>query len=181
MIILETARLVLREMTWDDVDNLQGIFSDPEAMRYYPKTKSIEETLDWIEWNRASYRAFRFGLWIALLKDSQTFAGQCGLVMQRVEDLPEVEIGYLFLRKFWGQGLATEAASACRDYGLDKLGYERLISLIDPRNLASRRVAEKIGMAFEREVEHLNKRVCLYALHAKNGEAERMQNTVIHR
>lgn len=107
------------------MDNLQGIFSDSEAMRYYPKTKSLAETLDWIEWNRISYRAFGFGLWIGLLKDSYTFAGQCGLVMQRVEDLPEVEIGYLL---FWGQGLATEAATACRDYGLNELGYERLIS-----------------------------------------------------
>ncbi len=87
--------------------------------------------------------------------------------MQRVDDLPEVEIGYLFLRKYWGQGLATEAAAACRDYGINRLGYTRLISLIDPANIASKRVAEKIGMAFEKETFMFNKEICVYAVHAK--------------
>jgi ribosomal-protein-alanine N-acetyltransferase len=83
--------------------------------------------------------------------------------MQRVDDLPEVEVGYLFLRKYWGQGLATEAARASHDYGINQLGYSRLISLIDPRNIASKRVAEKIGMAFEKETFMFNKRLCVYA------------------
>jgi RimJ/RimL family protein N-acetyltransferase len=120
MIILETERMLLRQMEMSDVENLQGIFADPEAMRYYPKTKSIEETEEWIRWNRSSYHLFGFGLWIALLKESGKFAGQCGLVMQRVDDLPEVEVGYFFLRKYWGQGLATEAARASRDYGINQ-------------------------------------------------------------
>ena len=169
MIVIETERMLFREMNYDDAPNLLGIFSDSEAMRYYPRTKSLEETLDWIERNRASYHLWGFGLWIAMLKDSQEFAGQCGLVMQRIEDVPEVEIGYLFLRKFWGRGLATEAAKAVRDYGFQKLEYDRLISLIDPGNAASIRVAERIGMKFEKEVEHLNKHVCVYALH-KTGD-----------
>ncbi len=163
MIILETKRMLLRQMEMSDVDNLQGIFADPEAMRYYPKTKSIAETEEWIRTNMLSYRVFGFGLWIAILKESGAFAGQCGLVMQRVDDRPEVEVGYLFLRKYWGQGLATEAARASRDYGINQLGYTRLISLIHPRNIASKRVAEKIGMAFEKETFALNKRLCVYA------------------
>ncbi|MEM8531784.1 MAG: GNAT family N-acetyltransferase [Chloroflexota bacterium] len=72
-----------------------------------------------------------FGLWIAVLKQTNQFVGQCGLVLQEVENRSEVEIGYLFLRKLWGQGLATEAACACRDYGFDQLGFTRLISLPD--------------------------------------------------
>jgi RimJ/RimL family protein N-acetyltransferase len=167
MIILETARMILREMDINDVENLQGIFSDPEAMRYYPKTKTVAETEDWIRWNRLSYRVYRFGLWIAILKETGAFVGQCGLVMQRVDDAPEIEIGYLFLRKYWGQGLATEAAEACRDFavnyvGPNRLGYTRLISLIDPRNLASKRVAEKIGMALEKEAMLFDKRIEVY-------------------
>jgi len=168
MIILETERMILREMNMNDVENLQGIFADPEAMRYYPKTKTVAETEDWIHWNRLSYRVYRFGLWIALLKESGAFAGQCGLVMQRVNDEPEIEVGYLFLRKYWGQGLATEAARACRDYavnyvGPNRLGYTRLVSLIDPRNLASKRVAEKIGMTREKETMLFDKRIEVYA------------------
>jgi RimJ/RimL family protein N-acetyltransferase len=167
MIIFETARLVLREMNMNDVKNLQGIFSDPEAMRYYPKTKTVEETEEWIHSNMMSYRAFGFGLWSAILKENGAFAGQCGLVMQKVDDEPEIEIGYLFLCKYWGQGLATEAASACRDYavnhvGHNRLGYTRLVSLIDPRNAASKRVAEKIGMRLEKETMMFGKRIEVY-------------------
>jgi ribosomal-protein-alanine N-acetyltransferase len=77
-----------------------------------------------------------------------------------------VEIGYLFLRKLWGQGLATEAARACRDYGFNQLGYRRLISLIGPANLASRRVAEKVGMTLEKEIIKWNMPICVYAIQA---------------
>jgi RimJ/RimL family protein N-acetyltransferase len=87
--------------------------------------------------------------------------------MQEVEGRQEVEIGYLFLRKLWGQGLATEAARACRDYAVNRLGHTRLISLIDPGNLASRRVAEKVGMSREKEIVKWNKRLCVYTLAAE--------------
>src|SRR5215210_188544 len=68
------------------------------------------------------------------------------------------------VRKFWGRGLATEAARACRDYGFDDLGYARLISLIDPANGASRRVAEKVGMSLERLTQKWDKTVCVYSI-----------------
>ena len=90
---------------------------------------------------------------MAVLEDSGEFVGQCGLTIQEVEGKNEVEIGYLFLRRFWGRGLATEAARAARDHGFNTLGYERLVTLIDPGNLASRRVAEKVGLTLEKEVE----------------------------
>src|SRR5829696_4502640 len=108
--VLETERMVLRRMEMSDVDDLMGIFSDPVAMRYYPGTKSRREAEDWVRRMLASYRDNGFGLWAAILKDSDEFAGQCGLTVQEVEGEEEVEIGYLFLRQFWGRGLATEAA-----------------------------------------------------------------------
>ena len=162
--VLETKRLVLRRMEMADVDDLMGICSDPVAMRYYPATKSREEAEEWVRWTLDSYAEHGFGQWVATLKDSGEFAGQCGLTVQEVEGVDEVEIGYLFLRRFWGRGLATEAATAARDHGFYALGRERLVSLIDPRNTASRRVAEKIGLALEKEVWKWNKRVCVYAV-----------------
>ncbi|HEX6709528.1 MAG TPA: GNAT family N-acetyltransferase [Rubrobacter sp.] len=161
--ILETERMFLRRMEMSDVDYLMGIFSDPVAMRYYPGTKSRQEVEDWVRWTLESYRDHGFGLWAALLKDSGEFVGQCGLTVQEVEGKEEVEIGYLFLRKFWGRGLATEAARASRDHGF-RLGYKRLVSLIDPGNLASRRVAEKTGLTLEKEVWKSNKNICVYAI-----------------
>jgi RimJ/RimL family protein N-acetyltransferase len=166
VIVLESERILLRRMDLGDVENLQAIFSDPVAMRYYPATKSESETEDWIRWNLASYATNGFGLWVAMLKDTGAFAGQCGLVAQEVEGRREVEIGYLFLRKLWGRGLATESAAACRDHAINKLGYTRLVSLIDPANTASRRVAEKIGMTLEKEIEKWGKPVCVYSLNA---------------
>ena len=102
----ETERMVLRPMDMNDVDDLMGIFSDPVAMRYYPGTKSRQEAEEWVRGMLASYRDHGFGQWVAILKDSGEFAGQCGLTVQEVEGEEEVEIGYLFLRKFWGRGLA---------------------------------------------------------------------------
>jgi [ribosomal protein S5]-alanine N-acetyltransferase len=162
--VLESDRMALRRMEMSDVDDLMGIFSDPVAMRYYPGTKSRQEVEEWVRWTLESYRDHGFGLWVALLKDSGKFAGQCGLTVQEVEGKEEVEIGYLFLREFWGRGLATEAARAARDHGFHALGYERLVSLIDPGNLPSRRVAERVGLKLEKEVWKRNKNICVYAI-----------------
>jgi len=162
--VLETERMALRRMDFGDVESLRGIFEDPEAMRFYPSTKDEGETRGWIQWNLDSYARHGFGLWIATLQETGAFAGQCGLVVQEVEGRREVEIGYLFLRRLWGQGLATEAASACRDYALQKLGIPRVVSLIDPGNVASRRVAEKVGMRLEREIVKWDKPICVYVM-----------------
>jgi RimJ/RimL family protein N-acetyltransferase len=162
--VLETERLILRRMALSDVDNLLGIFSDPVAMRYYPGTRDRQETIGWIEWTLGNYERDGIGLWVAILKETGEFAGQCGLVVQEVDGRREVEIGYLFLRRCWGRGLATEAARACRNHGFDRLGYDRLISLIRPDNLPSRRVAERVGMTLEQEIERRGMRMCVYAI-----------------
>jgi ribosomal-protein-alanine N-acetyltransferase len=163
--VLQTERMMLRQMERGDVDvALMGIFSDPVAMRYYPNTKSRQEAEEWVRRVQESYRDHGFGLWVAVLEDSGEFVGQCGLTVQEVEGKEEIEIGYLFLRKSWGQGLATEAARAARDHGFHMPGCERLVSLIDPGNLASRRVAAKVGLTLEREVWKWNKEICVYAI-----------------
>ena len=163
--VLETTRLSLRRLALSDVESLLGIFADPEAMRYYPATKSRQQTIDWINGNLASYATHGFGLWAVLQKSTMEFVGQCGLSMQRnVGGLDEVEIGYLFLRRHWNMGFATEAAIGCRDFGFTALGRPRLVSLIDPRNAASRRVAQKVGMSLEKEIDRWGKRIQVYGI-----------------
>lgn len=164
--VLETERLRLRELTVKDVGNLQGIFSDPEAMRYYPSTFDVERTQQWIQWNRESYQANGYGLWALEDKHTSEFLGECGITIQNVEGAPEDEIGYHVLRTHWNKGYASEAAQACRDHAFTKLGKDRLISWMIPDNLPSRRVAEKIGMSLEKEV--VNNRgtaSVVYAIH----------------
>lgn len=150
MIMLETERLLFRRMTLDDVDCLMEIFSDPIAMQYYPSTLSRGLAQKWIEWNIEKYEEHGFGLWICELKSDGGFVGQCGIIPQVVDEIDEREIGYLLARKHWKKGLATEAASAVRDYGFDNLGIHRLIATIYHKNIPSIRVAERLRMKFEK-------------------------------
>lgn len=164
MFQLETNRMILRKMKLSDVGKLSRIFTDPIAMQFYPSTKNEEETVAWIKWNQGNYEKYGIGFWIAENKQDGEFIGQCGLVPQEINLQQEIEIGYLIVRKYWGQGLATECAIACREYGFHKLGHDRLISLIDKRNVASRRVAENVGMTWKKEISKWNKTIQLYSI-----------------
>ncbi len=160
MPILETPRLLLREFVADDLDALAGILSDPETMRFYPAPLGRTDAAEWIRRNQLRYRTDGHGLWAMCLKSTGELVGDCGLIRQMLEDTEEIEIGYHVRRDSWGLGYATEAARACREYGFARLGVERLISLIRPENLPSRRVAEKNGMTVWKSVtwrgfEHL--------------------------
>ncbi len=160
---LETGRLNFRELTPADVANLQKIFSDPVAMEFYPSTKSKAETLEWIDWNIQSYQESGFGLWALIDKGSGEFVGQAGLILQQnVDGADETEIVYLLERKYWGNGFATEAASSCRDLAFSRFDCERVISLIDPKNFPSIRVAGRIGMVLEKNVQRWGKTVDVY-------------------
>jgi len=151
-VIIETPRTFLREFVATDVDALAAVISDPDTMRYYPVPFDREAVEQWILRNRRRYAINGHGLWAMVLKSSGELVGDCGLVRQTIEGIEEVEIGYHVRRDLWSQGLATEAAAACRDYGLAHLSVDRLVSLIRPENLPSRRVAEKIGLRVWKEV-----------------------------
>jgi RimJ/RimL family protein N-acetyltransferase len=145
-----TARLAFREMTPHDLDDMAALLSDPDVMGYYPRPKSREEASAWIAWCRRLYQDHGFGLWLLTLRDTGEFVGDCGLTPQQVDGSTEIEIGYHIRTAFQGRGLATEAASACRDYARDILKVDRLVAIIDPRNRPSQRVAEKLGLVVER-------------------------------
>jgi ribosomal-protein-alanine N-acetyltransferase len=150
--LLETEQVRLRLYTTDDLDDLAGIVGDAVTMRYYPRPFSREEASNWIERNLRRYTEDGHGLWAMVSKGSDEFVGNCGLVKQWVDGREEIEVGWLVARRRWNQGFATDAAIACRDYGFGVLGLDRLISMIRPENVPSRRVAEKIGMSVEKEL-----------------------------
>jgi len=106
---------------------------------------------------------------VLILKETGRVIGECGLVWQEVDGVAEIEIGYHLRRELWGLGLTTEAARACRDYGFNQLGCDRLICLIHPDNLASRPVAEKNGMKLIREMEWQGRPTCVYAIAQGRG------------
>ncbi len=151
MIRLETARLVLREMTPDDTPALHAVVGDAETMRWYPRPYSIGEVQEAIARQISRYPSGA-GLLAMVLRDTGGVVGDCGLVWQQVEGNTEPEIGYHVHRARWNCGLATEAARAVMDYAFSMLRCNHVISLIRPGNLQSRRVAEKNGLALERIV-----------------------------
>lgn len=152
-IILETKRLILRHQVITDLDDLWALYCDPEITKYIPDApRSREEAKEELEWHMNGHpRHPDLGLWATIHKETGNFTGRCGLLPWTIDGQNEVEVAYTIAREHWGQGLATEAARAILHYGFEKLNLSRLISLIDSENIASRRVAEKIGMAFERE------------------------------
>jgi RimJ/RimL family protein N-acetyltransferase len=165
---IETARLVLRPLTPEDEVALATVLSDAETMRWYPRPFTGDEVREWIERQLGRYSS---GTGLLGLVEKQTggLIGDCGPVWQEVEGRTELEIGYHVSRERWNQGLATEAARVVIDYAFENLGVERVVSMIRPENLASRRVAEKNGLTLERMVFWRNYETCIYQRTRSSG------------
>jgi len=155
MIILETSRLILRHQLPGDLDDLYALYCNPEITKYIPDApKTYEEAREELEWFMNGHPKYpELGLWATIHRETGKFIGRCGLLPWLIDGQHEVEVAYSLAQEFWGQGLATEAAQGILRYGFEKLDLSRLICLIDPENIASQRVAEKIGMTFEKRVD----------------------------
>ena len=151
VIVLETPRLVLRHFTPDDGDALAEVLCDRENMRFYPEPFTRTDCDGWVEKCITRYRDDGYGLWATIRKADGQFIGDCGLLRQLVDGTTETEVGYHLARRFQGYGYASEAARACMRHAFTVLGRPRVISLIRPENLPSRKVAERNGMRVEKE------------------------------
>lgn len=167
MIRLETERLVLREMKPEDAPALVAVLGDAETMRWYPRPYTFAEVEEAIARQIGRY-AGGAGLLGMVLKENDSLIGDCGVVWQEVEGLAEPEVGYHVHRTFWNRGLATEAARAAMMYAFTALHCDHVISLIRPENVASRRVAEKNGLAVDRVVFWRNYDHCVYRREREN-------------
>ncbi|MDQ4120232.1 MAG: GNAT family N-acetyltransferase [Acidobacteriota bacterium] len=147
---LETDRLILRMFTPDDLDALDSIFNKPDVMKYLgaqgaPMSRAETETalLSMIKhWERHGY-----GRWAVIFKQNQKLIGCAGL--RNYED--DAELVFLIDQPYWGQGIATEIALACLNFGFEKHNFKKIIAFARPQNTASRNVMEKIGMRFVKE------------------------------
>ena len=163
-LVLETARLRLRRFRREDVDAIFAIISDSVAMQYYPKAFGRRDAMGWVERNLRRYQDDGYGLFAVTLKSSADVIGDCGIVQKNVEGEVAMEVGYHFRRDQWGHGYATEAARGCMGMAFRDFGAEKVISLIRPENMPSRRVAERNGMKIEREVIHYGLPTLVYAM-----------------
>lgn len=147
---LETDRLFFRMFTSNDLNALDAIFSNPNVMKYLglqgePMSRTETETalLSMIKhWERHGY-----GRWAVISKKDQKLIGCAGL--RSYEGI--AELVFLIDEPYWGKGLATETAFACLNYGFETHNFEKIIAFARPRNIASRKVIEKVGMRFVKE------------------------------
>ena len=146
--ILETERLILREMTDNDYDALAAVLTDSSIMQHYPYTFDEARVRSWISRNRDRYVRDGFGLWAVCLKENGEMIGDCGLTLQPIDGKQLPEIGYHIRRDLQRRGYAREAAAAVRDWAFTHTAYPALYSYCKYTNEPSRRTAESIGMRF---------------------------------
>ena len=158
-----TERLSFRSMQHTDHRLLKNIFQNKDVMRYYAALKSEKEIDEWIHWNKSYYLSYGVGMWMVEDRQTQRFIGQCGLVPEKIEGSVSIELGYLFTPENWGYGYASESAAVVRDFAFYSLAIPTLISIIDPENTPSIKVAENIGMTYQRPVKRWNRSFSLYA------------------
>lgn len=144
--ILETERLILREMAQADFSDLCIILQDDDVMYAYEGAFNNDEVQRWLDNQIKRYKECGFGLWAVVLKETDKLIGQCGLTMQDYNDNTVMEVGYLFQKEYWHQGYASEAAIACKQYAFNKLNVMELYSIIRDTNIPSQNVATRNGM-----------------------------------
>lgn len=144
--IIETKRLYLREMTVFDLPYLSAILQDKDVMYAYEHAFSDEEVHQWLQKQQLRYKKDGFGLWAIIRKSDHQMIGQCGITMQNCNGTQVKEVGYLFAKKYWHQGYATEAAEACCQYAFDHLQTDEVYAIIRDNNQASINVALRLGM-----------------------------------
>lgn len=144
--IIVTDRLYLRKMDENDLLSLGVVLKDPEVMYAYEHAFSDDEVRQWLDRQLERYVRYGFGLWAVILKETGTFIGQCGITMQDTPDGSVPEIGYLFAKRYWHCGYASEAAQACKKYAFETLGFTEIYSIIRDSNLPSQAVAKRNGM-----------------------------------
>lgn len=145
--LIETERLIIREMLQSDFDALCKILCDEEVMRTaYGSAFSPEEAQNWLNRHFKRYAEYGFGLWAVVLKETNEMIGQCGLTLQGWRDKEMLEIGYLFQKAYWHKGYAAEAAIACKEYAFNVLNASTVYSIVRDTNTASQKVAVRNGM-----------------------------------
>jgi RimJ/RimL family protein N-acetyltransferase len=144
--------LILRPFADGDFDAYAAVHADPEVTRYLTGNPLPR----WEAWRSFAmfvghWQLRGYGVWAVEEKATGAFAGRAGL--HNPDGWPGPEVGWTFGRPFWGKGYATEAGRAAMNYAFDVLGWGHIISVIHPENIRSIRVAERLGMAYERDAE----------------------------
>lgn len=144
--MIESERLLLRQMDQEDFGEIARMLRDPEVMYAWGHPFSDEAIRNWIQQQLERYRKDGIGFLLALDKGLNQTVGQIGLLRLDFKGTLQWDLGYLLLKEHWGKGYATEGAAACLDYAFRVLGAEKVLCDMRPMNKASIAVAERLGM-----------------------------------
>jgi RimJ/RimL family protein N-acetyltransferase len=158
----ETARLRADPIAMTDEPWLRVLHHDERVMATLGGIRSDEETRRFLEEKLTHWRERGFGMWVFRSRDSGEPVGRGGLQHMVVENVPEVEVGYTVGAEDAGRGYATEMTDEMASVGFRDLGLASIVAFTLPTNLASRRVMEKTGFTFERDIDHAGYRQVLY-------------------
>lgn len=165
IIIAKTSRVVIRYFCAEDTLELAPILANPEVMKYsLSGVLTSDRTQKFIKKMLARYETEGYGYYAVIHQENQQLIGYCGLLLCSLKGKQKVEIGYRLKPDYWRKGLATEAALAVINYAFEKLNLNDLIALIQPENIASIKVAEKIDMKFERNYIFMGMPVKIYQI-----------------
>ena len=142
---IETERLILREMSEEDFDDLYCVLADSDIMQHYPYTFDEKRVRGWIEKNQERYQIFGFGLWAVGLKENGKMIGDCGLTLQPIGNTIKPEIGYHIQKTYQRKGYAKEAAIAVRDWAFTHTPFQTIYSYMKSTNLPSMQTAQAYG------------------------------------
>lgn len=156
-VYIETERLYLRSWTQEDLLPYIALNQDKEVMQFLPKLYNPEETREFYHLIQEEFKTRGFSFFVIADKITNRFIGYTGfhhVQMDVISDDEAVEIGWRLHREFWGQGLATEAAKACLDYGFSVLKLKEVYSFTAKINHASEKIMQKLGMTFIKEFQY---------------------------
>lgn len=150
---IETDRLIIRPFTIDDLDAAYAMNLDPEVSQYtgdggIVSREEMERRI--VEDVLGDYAKYGYGRLAVELKSEKKFIGFTGL--KYLADMDEVDLGYRFMKRYWGMGIATESGKASMDLGFNKLGLDRIIAMVLPENVGSIKVLEKLHFNYEKDV-----------------------------
>jgi len=165
---LLTERLRLRPYRPDDAAAMFAVFGDAEVMRYSMSgaDPTVEATQVRVQKLIDHQTSFGFSLWVVEDRATGAILGDCGL--KQLEEGPEIEVGYRFGKPHWGRGYASEAAAASVRHGFVTLGLPRIVGVVEPPNIASHRVLEKVGLQFQRLAPYYGRQMSYFAADREN-------------
>ena len=164
-LFIETERLLIRPFKMEDLEPSYIMNLDAEVSRHtgdggIVSKEEIERRI--VENVFGDYEKHGFGRLAVELKGENKFIGFTGL--KYLEDMDEVDLGYRFMKEYWGKGIATESAEACVNLGFNTLGLKRLIAMVLPENIGSIRVLEKLNFEYEIDIIEDNQLAKIYSL-----------------